>query len=59
MKKPNLKHPWRGAAKYTIPPPDYFYSYDSLEDLPIMSNSDLTEMYSFKDRKIRAEDNYD
>ncbi len=55
----NLKHPWRGAAKYKIPVPDYFYSYDSLEDLPIMSDSKLIEMYSFRDRKIKVEDVYD
>ncbi len=57
MKK--LKHPWRGAAKYTIPAPDYFYSYNSLEDLPIMSDSALVEMYSFRDKKVKVEDSYD
>lgn len=59
MKKPKAKHPWKGTAKYSIPPPDYFYSYDSLDDLPIMSDSVLIDIYSFRDRKIKVEDSYD
>ena len=62
MKEPKGNHPWRVPRTklgHKILAPEYLYFYNDIDDLPIMSDSVLIDVYSFKDRKIRAEDSYD
>lgn len=62
MKIPKDNHPWRvptTSSGYKIPTPDELYYYDDLNDLPIMSDSELVDMYSFVDKKIKQDDSYD
>ena len=62
MKKPKENHPWRvptSKSGYKIPAPDELYFYDDLDDLPIMSNSELVEHFEYTARMTKQEDNYD
>jgi len=62
MKKPKGNHPWRvptTSSGHKIPTPDELYFYDDLDDLPIMSDSQVVDTYSFMYRKIKQEDSYD
>lgn len=61
MKKPKRNHPWRlstTSGGHKMPPPDEFYFYD-LDDLPLMSNSELVEQFSRVNLKMKQEDSYD
>ena len=62
MNKPKNNHPWRvptTSSGRKIPTPDELYYYDDLDDLPIMSDSALVNIYSFMDKRIKQEDSYD
>ncbi len=62
MKKPKGNHPWRvptTSSGHKIPAPDELYFYDDLDDLPIMSDSQVVDTYSFMYKKIKQEDSYD
>jgi hypothetical protein len=62
MKKPKGNHPWRiptTSSGHKIPTPDELYFYDDLDDLPIMSDSQVIDTYSFMYKKIKQEDSYD
>ena len=62
MLKPKDNHPWRvptTSSGHKIPTPDELYSYDDLDDLPIMSDSALIDIYSFMDKQVKQEDSYD
>ena len=60
--KPKTNHPWRiprTKAGHKIPTPDELYFYDDLDDLPIMSNSELVGQFNRMNQRIRQEDSYD
>lgn len=62
MKKPKKNHPWRvptTSSGHKIPTPDGLYFYDNLDDLPIMSDSQVVDTYLFRHKRIKQEDTYD
>ena len=62
MKKPKENHPWRvptTASGHKIPTPDELYFYGDLDDLPIMSDSELVEQFTGIAQIVKQEDSYD
>ena len=62
MKKPKGNHPWRvptTSSGHKIPTPDGLYFYGDLDDLPIMSDSELVEQFTGIARIVKQEDSYD
>jgi len=61
MKKPKKNHPWRvstTSSGHKIPAPDELYFYDDLDDLPIMSDSELVEQFTGIAQIVKQEDSY-